>query len=343
MTVKMHEPSRPENFMSKKLIFFCLLSIGFTILLLFGTPLPPAFGTDSPDVAPSSDVIQGRNAITTFLGLHSAGKDQYNDLDAEYIGIRTLVYQLLHAPSTRLHNTIPVIVLVDQHVRQSKRQRLREDGAIVVEVEAISDNHWGDMANKLRIFDPTIVPYEKVLFIDANTVLTRPVDKIFDDPGSSPVMVDHASQESLGEANQLPEHFVMAGSPVMEGVSDSDEASIAFCSGLFLYSPSPLMFNYYQSLLGHSEPSQPVGNQGEDLLNYAHRREGPVPWQSLRGSWYLHQPEDRDLKGKYSSMHVKWQAGNGEVLYSNNGVGRYAQARRWEMEGYWVGKSAAFM
>ncbi|KAJ5728341.1 glycosyl transferase family 8 protein [Penicillium malachiteum] len=342
----MHETGRPEEFMSKKLISFCLLSIVFTIVLLFGTPIPPPAGVDGPasPAPPSTNQLQGRYAITTFLGLRGDGKDQGDDSDTEYVNTRTLVYQLLHAPSTKLHKEVPIIVLVNENVRESKRQRLRDDGVIIVEVETISNDRWGDMATRLRIFDPTVVSYEKILFIDADTVLTRPIDKIFNDPSTKLSPVKHHSRNTPDKVDGLPEKFIMAASPVMarDVGSDSARADVPFCNGLFLYSPSRELFSYYQGLLDESELYY-TGDKGHDLLNYAHRRGGPMPWQSLHGSWYLDWPGDNDLDGKTPLLHTKWQARDGEVSYSNSAVGKYAQARRWEMEGYWIGKDEAFM
>ncbi|KAJ5094009.1 hypothetical protein N7456_009870 [Penicillium angulare] len=327
--------------MSRKLLIFCLLSVGFTIFLLFGTPIPPAAVSDGPETAAQPATSHGRHAITTFLGLHGTEKDQNDSFDTEYLNIRTLLYQLLHAPTTKLRNPVPVVVLVNQHVRESKRQRLREDGATVVEVEGIFEDRWGDMATKLRVFDPTVVPYDKLLFMDASTVLTHPIDKIFDDLSAVPTTVEHSFQATSEDDSLLPKKFVMVASPVVATGSDSSDSaqeSASFCNGLFMYSPSTDLFQYYRGLLGQSGLFD-MNEEGHDLLNYAHRRGGPMPWKSLHGSWYLNWPGDNDLNGKTPLLHTKWQARDGEASYLHSAVDRYAQARRWEMEGFWIAKA----
>jgi alpha-N-acetylglucosamine transferase len=39
---------------------------------------------------------------------------------------------------------------------------------------------WKDQFTKLRILE--IVDYDRILYIDADTFLTRPIDSIFDEP-----------------------------------------------------------------------------------------------------------------------------------------------------------------
>ena len=337
------EAGRPEDFVSKKLLCFCLLSIAFTLFLLFGTPLPEDNLGEGQPVAPSQQSTDwGRYAITTYLGPNSIGKQEKSDnLDSEFIGTRTLVYQLLHSPSTKLRDPVPVIILVHRDVRESKRQRLRDDGATVIEVESIADDRWGDIPTKLRIFDPTLVPYHKILFMDADIILTRPIDKIFDDPNAVPRAVDDSQVEP--EMNPLPQEYILAASPLTRRGSSavvSTQTPNSFCGGLFMYSPSTEVFQYYTKLLGQSELYH-TGAAGDELLNYAHRQGGPMPWKNLRGSWYLNTPGDNDLNGKTPLLHTKLRAQDGEASSSDSAVGKFAQSQRWEMEGYWIGKTGA--
>ncbi|KAJ5287550.1 hypothetical protein N7478_003236 [Penicillium angulare] len=287
-------------------------------------------------------LLETKRHIYAFaIRLHRTEKDHNDNFDTEYLSIRTLLYQLLHAPTTKLRNPVPVVVLVNQHVRESKRQRLREDGATVVEVEGIPEGRWGDMATKLRIFDPTVVPYDKLLFMDASTVLTHPIDKIFDDLSSVLTEIEHNSQMTSEDESVLPKKFVMVASPVTATDSDtpdSAQVSTLFCNGLFMYSPSTDLFQYYRGLLGQSGLFN-ADEEGHDLLNYAHRRGGPMPWKSLHGSWYLNWPGDNDLYGNTPLLHSKCQARDGEYSYLRNAVDRYAQARRWTMEGFWIAEA----
>jgi len=53
--------------------------------------------------------------------------------------IRLLAYQLLYAPETRSRKAIPIhfLILVAHNLPEHKRERLRRDGAPVVEVQLI--------------------------------------------------------------------------------------------------------------------------------------------------------------------------------------------------------------
>ena len=95
-----------------------------------------------------SDCSKGRAAVVTFLANEFNGRDNDNDDDdVYYIGARLIAYQLLHAPETRFLNPTPLIVLVTHDVRPSKRQRLMDDGATVVEVNNIDhDISFGSRA-----------------------------------------------------------------------------------------------------------------------------------------------------------------------------------------------------
>jgi alpha-N-acetylglucosamine transferase len=133
----------------------------------------------------------GHFALTTFLAGDYDGKEgDHDDDDTYFVAARVLTYQLLHAPRTRLQSPTPFIVLVTKDVRESKRQRLRDDGASVVEVDqidhniSISEPRWVQTITKLRVFDPTAIPYSTVLYLDTDIVLTRQIDSIFSDPSS---------------------------------------------------------------------------------------------------------------------------------------------------------------
>ncbi|OXV08426.1 hypothetical protein Egran_03811 [Elaphomyces granulatus] len=130
-----------------------------------------------------SDCSKGRAAVVTFLANQFNGRDNDNDDDdVYYVGARLIAYQLLHAPETRFLNPTPLIVLVTHDVRPSKRQRLMDDGAIVVEVNNIDHDipiwepRWVDAFTKMRVFDPKLVPYGKVLYVDTDIIFTRPID-----------------------------------------------------------------------------------------------------------------------------------------------------------------------
>jgi len=334
--------TRPGKYMSKKLLVFCLVSIACTILLLFVTPLP--LGAISDGLATK---YRGRYAIATFLASHDDGTHPVHDEEDPYfVSARTLVYQLLHSPATKLPYQVPVIVAVTPDVRESKRRRLRADGASVIEVEyvahkaGVADDSWFKMATKLRLFDPTVIPYEKVLFMDADMVLTRPVHDIFGDPNTEPVLSNDATEVGA-ELGTIPKRYLMAASP--ESLQrdhaypflDPDGTAKNFNGGLFMYSPTAEVFQYYKSLLSHPKLYN-TGVPDQDLINYAHRWEGPMPWKRLHPSWYINWPNDNDLAGNMALLHSKWWVH--DTSSPSDAVEKFALSRRWEMEGYWTGR-----
>jgi hypothetical protein len=78
------------------------------------------------------------------------------------------------------------------------------------------------------------------------------------------------------------------------------------------------------------------GFPDQNLLNYAHRLEGPMPWQKLHFSWHLNWPNDNDLDGGMAALHAKWWKGD----FVSPSVKEYALCRRCEMEGYWMGRAS---
>lgn len=342
--------AQPWGFLSSKYTgLYCLLSIGFTIyLLMIASPSITFSALSASDrYLKQHTPHRGPYAIAIFLASKSNERPEDSDNDdGYYVSARTLVYQLLHSPSTKLRNPVPVIILVSQAARESKRQRLRDDGATVINVDNIPHNmtitidRWTDTFTKLRLFDPSVVPYEKVLLMDADIALTRPIDAIFHDSNTEP---REMNETALGEQERelTPEKYIMAASPesLQRNHSypflDPDNLSTRFNSGLLMYSPSTELFQYYLKLLEHPDLYY-TGGPDQDLLNYAHRWEGPMPWRRLHYSWYLNWPNDNDLKGNMAILHTKWW--DHEFSYSSDSVEKFAFARRWEMEGYWIGK-----
>lgn len=90
-----------EDFMSNVIFVFCLLSIAFTTELN-DMPIP---GQHRPAI------YKGRHAISTFPASKSTEKaDQDNNEDGYFMSARTLIYQLLHSPTTKLQTPVPVVV-----------------------------------------------------------------------------------------------------------------------------------------------------------------------------------------------------------------------------------------
>ncbi|KAJ5606012.1 glycosyl transferase family 8 protein [Penicillium lagena] len=86
----------------------------------------------TPTATPSPAITKPsrtRYAVAIFIGSKFYLKEgaEEDDDHVFYVGARTLVYQLLHAKRTKFSSPVSVVVLVNKAVRESKRQRLRDD------------------------------------------------------------------------------------------------------------------------------------------------------------------------------------------------------------------------
>jgi alpha-N-acetylglucosamine transferase len=223
----------------RKLIqFFFTAVLGVLLLsryLLFDTlrqsPLNKSsyqFGRPSPNSSGSPSIPKakpGTYAVAVFLGTEfDAEGDDEDNKDRYYVGVRTLVYQMLHAPSTRFTSPISVIILAAEGVQESKRQRLRHDGAVVIDIQRIV--HSVDIAvpgyhqvfDKLRAFDPSVMPFEKVALLDADMVITRPLDLLFQDTNSTQFPVNkNSTKPPPAGLPELPDSYAIAATPDIPG------------------------------------------------------------------------------------------------------------------------------
>ena len=189
----------------------------------------------------------------------------------------------------------------------------------------------------MRIFDPEILPFEKVLYIDGDTILTRPIHGVFDDSATTTtVIMDLTDEIKSGEA-PLPVHYCFAGKSEAFRFSrpyPPDMAGDYLIVGFFVYGPSRDLYQYYMSLLNSSQTFEPTFPE-QNLLNYSHRSNGNMPWRRLHYSWNMNFPNVEDLMGGAASLHVKfWEnVSPSEVVNC---------AMRWKgkMEGYRIGVDA---
>jgi alpha-N-acetylglucosamine transferase len=170
-------PSVDRRFM----VWICIVSISLWMIYYSLSPSPiidHSYGLLT-NTTPNS-----RYAIATFL----AGSKNRTFAAEYFTSLRVLTYQLLHANETRCSRDIPFVITVTSEVPQYQRDRLVKDGAQVVPVEDVPLKwwtrtrvaEWKDQFTKLRILQ--MVQYDRILYIDADTFLTRPVDGIFDQP-----------------------------------------------------------------------------------------------------------------------------------------------------------------
>ncbi|KAL9623537.1 MAG: hypothetical protein Q9160_002218 [Pyrenula sp. 1 TL-2023] len=279
-------------------------------------------GSDSISVQPSdSHSHTPKYAFATFLTGTSANVTDKDDNHDNYlVATRILIYQLLHAPETRSKTKIPIVALVTKEVPESKRARLRKDGAIVKEVrhvhgagwEDATSPNWADVLTKLRLWE--LVEYDRVAFLDGDTILTKPIDGVFDDPAVAQLTTSSNPAATHPDEAPLPSKYSFAAitqlatahsyPPTIENHSFPNPDYLN--AGLMVLQPSLDLFAYYLSLtkvprdrFNHDLPEQ-------NLLNYAHRRDGNMPWQALDPAWNVQYPSLKDVEGGAASLHDKW-------------------------------------
>lgn len=289
-------------------------------------------------------------AFATFLaGNANAAKQSdeesaaINDADDGYfIGTRVLAYQLLHSKSAGTNNSIPFLVLCTRDVSKRKRDILKSDGATIVLVEKLDNGwvqqgnpRWQDVMTKLRLFQ--LVEYAKICFIDADMLVTAPLDGVFFDEATlTQATLPHPEQIKPDEA-PLPRTYMFATHADYWGYDHAypppSDLSYLNC-GFFVFTPSLTLFAYYESLLrleGRFDPTFPEQN----LLNYAHRQEGNMPWKPLWYGWNVNWPTEKDWRGGARSFHAKYWDGDPSHDPVLKAIWR---EQRSEMEGFYRGR-----
>ena len=341
-------------------------SIGLLIFLFLGSALvtltvkssnwhslvpngPAGNGAYSPNRVASPKV-----AYATFLAANTNPDRKETDAESEaiadeddgyYLSTRVLAYQLLHSRSAGTNTSTPFIVVCTEDVSRRKRARLAKDGAIIkivdrIEAEWVHPNNarWADMLAKLRLFAMT--EWNKILFIDADHLVTAPLDGVFYDEATltqSTLANPHALRD---DEAPLPGTYMLAAHGDVFGYEHpfppkvGDGVADYFNAGFFVFTPSRALFQHYLSLLrlpGRFDPGFPEQN----LLNYAHRRDGNLPWKPLWYGWNVNWPTERDWRGGARSFHAKYWDGDPshdpflKSLWSE---------QRAEMEGFYRGR-----
>ncbi|KAB8336643.1 hypothetical protein FH972_020954 [Carpinus fangiana] len=303
-------------------------------------------------------------AFATFLSNYSAGDDEFfvrlkhdeilaAEEDGYFLSIRVLNYALNHQYATRsLKPDIPFIVLVTEDVSLYKRTRLSRDGMTVIPVNKIALNddttpassRYRDVMTKLRLW--TLSDYRKICFIDADHLIVAPIDGVFDDPATD-LRRTLSEDDNIAPGEPTPPHSYLFAARDEAGSYDHaippDVNADYLNSGFFVFSPSTEMFDYYM-MLAEQQGTLSLKNGDEtrerffdgsfpeqNLLNYAHRPEGNMPWQHLNWKWNMGWPTERDVEAGVKSFHAKfWDDDPGNVQELR---GRWEE-QRWQMEGY---------
>ncbi|KAJ9627229.1 hypothetical protein H2203_003691 [Taxawa tesnikishii (nom. ined.)] len=286
--------------------------------------------------------IKSKYAFATFLAGPAGDKNDPDfNHDPYFVATRILAYQLLHAPETRSNDSsIPFVVLVTDDVSEVKRERLRRDGAHVYPAAFLTSDWantnvaaWKDVLTKLRLWELT--QFERICFLDGDTVLTGPMDGIFSDPAVHTQDTGSKEKAIKQDEGSMPRNYSFAGVPetMPKHEYPPTEENHGFPNrnylnaGLFVFKPSFEMLSYYISLINIPDRFNPELPE-QNLLNYAHRREGNMPWTTLGNTWNIHYPSMNDLMGGVRSLHEKWWAP------VNQDLGPYLESWRWRMEGY---------
>lgn len=90
-----------------------------------------------------------------------------------------------------------------------KRKKLEQEGATVLVVEKLGSNwlqpladRWKDIMTKLRLWE--LVQYDRIIFLDADTFLLKPMDGIFNDPAAQHPQITREKDEIKPDEPPLP-------------------------------------------------------------------------------------------------------------------------------------------
>ena len=212
---------------------------------------------------------------------------------------------------------------------------------------------------KLRLWE--LEGFERVCFLDAETLVGKRLDGVFED-----VAVREAETRARGEQGlevvvegeeeeddtrvMLPGEYVFAGVYDMWGYDhpvpppqvrgrrngrDKEPDAEYLDAGFFVMKPLRRMFEYYMTLLRSPQhdlfsPPSPVQN----LLSFAHRRKGRMPWMAIDWRWNANWPTVRDLEGGARSVHAKfWE----EDASMDETLKRMFELLKVKMLGFWRG------
>lgn len=196
-----------------------------------------------------------------------------------------------------------------------KVAQLSMDGATIVPVEKLDSSwikpghsRWQDVMVKLRLWE--LVDYDRILFLDADTFILKNIDGVFDDAAAQPRRTLGKEKIEKNEG-KLPRDYLLG--TISEVTNSGHEYPPVpmgyFNAGFFMMEPNVEIFEYYTSLfdLGRFDSVFPEQN----LLNYAHRQSGNMPWTRLHYSWNIQLPNMNDVKKGVHSVHAKlWTEGN---------------------------------
>ncbi|KFY16139.1 hypothetical protein V491_05426 [Pseudogymnoascus sp. VKM F-3775] len=328
-----------------------LASYAFFFYHIWGNGPHTAFSSALTSAFQSHGNKDGLAYMTLMAGTMLNVSDPDISNDKYFVATRLLGYQLMHAPTTKTRKKIPFVVLVTDKIPMAVRERLQKDGATVILVEDVHTEsdwaksetpEWADVMTKLRAWQMT--QYSRVLLLDADMVLSSCLDGVFTDPAAQIIpLVSSASSPT--DEGELPDKYLFASFPEANPhhaypptVENNDfKDPNYFNAGFFIFAPSQQMYRHYYAILSienRFDPRYPEQN----LLNYAHHREGKMPWQLLDLHWNIRFPNKDDLDKGVASMHDKWWHAQ-----MDGRLEPYFMSLRWRMEGFYEAIDAGLM
>lgn len=251
------------------------------------------------------------------------------DDDAYLDATRLLTYELLHAPDTRVNTTsVNFLVLCSSSVPITYKQQLQKDGAIVIEVDDVpvdwwiksNVGRWKEQFTKLRVFE--ITEYQRILFIDADTMIFDHLDPIFHEPEVVPLIPTFTFPPQVqAKTDELPppSEWLFAarsdnGYTGMRNHLIPPLQSLNFGAGFFIIAPNLQLFTYLRSIMSHWRRFDSYTME-QSLLSYAFRRNGPMPWRELHWKWSVMWPTEIDKQMGVVTLHDKfWGDGSPQPL-----------------------------
>ncbi|RAH50680.1 putative glycosyl transferase family 8 family [Aspergillus brunneoviolaceus CBS 621.78] len=201
-----------------------------------------------------------------------------------------------------------------------KRDCLRRDGAQVIDLPELKadwtrfkDARWAHVLTRLRLWQ--MVQYDRILLLDADSVLIRSNDAVWDLPELQPKTALSTSVHVGERVLPLPESYVLAGlsqlrlnhtarpARVPEDFYDWETLNVGF----LMLQPSLEVFDYFAAMLAVPESFESsIADQRP--VNVVFAADGPMPWTRLDLSWNVQWPWPDDLWAGYAVLHDKWWA-----------------------------------
>lgn len=157
--------------------------------------------------------------------------------------------------------------------------------------------------------------YSRLLMLDGDMLLRRPIDSLFDETNATTAYTRQVSGNQIKQdGNPLLTRYLLAGTPEVNGENhhwppsreNNDFIHPTSCNmGFAMLAPSDEMFEYYMSILRIKNRSNSA-KMKRSLLNYAHRPDGPMPWLDLPFTYNIRSPIEEDIASDVASLHEKW-------------------------------------